>query len=98
VVARREDLHRRYLDMLRQLGEVAERLGSLPEAVDALRTALAADPLQEPLHGALLRLYARQGRRDQVRRQYERLVALLAEELGVEPLPETTAAYHRLMA
>jgi DNA-binding SARP family transcriptional activator len=98
VAHRREDVQRRYLEMLRQLGEVEERLGHLSAAVDALRTALAADPLQEPVHQALMRLYARQGRRDHVRRQYERLVAQLADELGVEPLPETTATYHRLMA
>jgi DNA-binding SARP family transcriptional activator len=98
VAHRREEVQRRYLEMLRQLGEVEERLGHLSAAVDALRTALAADPLQEPVHQALMRLYARQGRRDHVRRQYERLVAQLADELGVEPLPETTATYHRLMA
>jgi DNA-binding SARP family transcriptional activator len=46
----------------------------------------------------LMRVYARQGRRDLVRRQYERLTALLRTELRVEPLPEVTAEYQRLMA
>jgi len=45
-----------------------------------------------------MRIYARQGRRDLVRRQYERLTSLLREDLGVEPLAETTDAYQRLMA
>jgi DNA-binding SARP family transcriptional activator len=97
-VERREELHRRYLEMLRGLGEVRERLGRLPEAVDAYRSALAADPLQERTHQALMRLHARLGRRDHVRHQYEKLAALLAEELNVEPTEETTQLYHRLMS
>jgi DNA-binding SARP family transcriptional activator len=94
---RREDLRRRHLALLRGLGAAYERRGSLAEATDAYRAALVEDPLQERLHAALMRLYARRGRRDLVRRQYERLSALLREELGVEPLAETTDEYHRLM-
>jgi DNA-binding SARP family transcriptional activator len=45
-----------------------------------------------------MRLYAGLGRRDLVRRQYERLCGLLLDELGVEPLPETEQEYHRLMS
>ena len=44
-----------------------------------------------------MRLYAARGRRDLVRRQYERLSLLLRTELGIEPLPETAEEYHRLM-
>jgi DNA-binding SARP family transcriptional activator len=98
VLERRDDVQRRYLEMLRGLGEIRERLGRFAEAVDAYRAALAADPLQERTHQALMRLHARLGRRDHVRHQYEKLAALLAEELNVEPMEETTALYHRLMA
>ncbi len=59
---------------------------------------LVEDPLQERVHLEVMRIYAAQGRRDLVRRQYDRLCTLLLEELGVEPLPETTQEYHRLMA
>jgi DNA-binding SARP family transcriptional activator len=45
-----------------------------------------------------MRLYGQRGRRDLVRRQYDRLAGLLRQELGVEPLPETSDEYHRLMA
>ncbi|HUO85822.1 MAG TPA: BTAD domain-containing putative transcriptional regulator [Thermoanaerobaculia bacterium] len=98
VVERRDEVQRRYVGMLRGLGEVRERLGQLGEAVDALRAALVADPLQERTHQALMRLYARQGRRDHVRRQYERLAAALGSELEVEPSEETAALYQRLMS
>jgi DNA-binding SARP family transcriptional activator len=33
-----------------------------------------------------------------VRHQYEKLAAILAEDLNVEPMEESTALYHRLMS
>lgn len=94
---RREGYQRRYLALLQDLGAVYERLERPDEAVDAYRAVLVEDALQERVHLALMRLYGRRGRRDLVRRQYDRLTALLQEELGVEPLAETTREYHRLM-
>lgn len=94
---RRETVQRRQLAMLRELGGAYERLGRFEDATDAYRALLADDPLQERIHVALMRLYAASGRRDLVRRQYERLTRLLRNELGVEPLPETADEYHRLM-
>lgn len=93
------ELHqRRWLNLLRELADLYVRLDRLTEAVDAYRRVLIEDPLREPVHQALMEVYAQQGRRDLVRRQYDRLANLLAEELGVEPLPQTTEEYHRLMA
>ena len=98
VVQRREGLHRGYLGLLRELGTLSFELGDLATSLDAYRAVLVEDPLEETVQTAILRIYAAQGRRDLVRRQYDRLCRLLLEELGVEPLPETTAEYHRLMA
>jgi DNA-binding SARP family transcriptional activator len=97
VAARRETYQRLYLELLRELGDLYVRLGQTEEAMDAYRTLLVEDPLQERLHLAVMRLYAEQGRRDLVRRQYENLRRLLLAELGEEPMPETTRDYHRLM-
>ncbi|MCH9647981.1 MAG: bacterial transcriptional activator domain-containing protein [Deltaproteobacteria bacterium] len=96
-VERRESLQRSYLRLLRDLGEASEALGRLTEALDAYRAVLVEDPLQEGLQVATMGIYAALGRRDLVRRQYDRLNGLLMEELGVEPLASTTAEYHRLM-
>jgi DNA-binding SARP family transcriptional activator len=98
VTARRETYLRQQLEMLRELGDLYLRLERSDEAMDAYRSILVEDPLQERVHLALMQVYAAQGRRDMVRRQYDRLCTLLLEELGVEPLPETTREYHRLMS
>lgn len=97
VTTRREEYQRLYLELLRDLGDLYVRLGRLEEAMDAYRSVLLEDPLQERVHLAIMRIYASQGRRDLVRRQYDRLSTLLLEELGVSPMPETTGAYHQLM-
>ncbi len=98
VTTRREGYQRLYLETLRELGDLYVRLERAEEAMDAYRSVLLEDPLQEKIHLAVMKLYAAQGRRDLVRRQYDRLCTLLLDELGVEPLPQTTRDYHRLMA
>ncbi len=97
VTARRESFHRLYLELLRDLGDLYVRLGKPGEAMDAYRAVLVEDPLNEKVHLAVMRLYAQQGRRDLVRRQYDKLCGILLDELGVAPLPETTEGYHQLM-
>lgn len=52
---------------------------------------LDRDPLREDVHRAVIRAYADLGRRNDARRQYDTCVRLLDDELGVGPLPETTA-------
>lgn len=98
VTARREECQQAYVELLRDLGDLSVRLDRGEDALDSYRAVLLEDPLQERTHLAVMRLYAGQGRRDLVRRQYERLCTLLLDELGVEPLPETVQEYHRLMS
>jgi DNA-binding SARP family transcriptional activator len=49
------------------------------------------DPLDEPAHAAVMRLYAHSGDRSAAIHQYRELVRTLDRELGVAPLPETVA-------
>jgi len=98
VTARREACQQAYVELLRDLGDLSVQLERSEDALDSYRAVLLEDPLQERTHLAVMRLYAGQGRRDLVRRQYERLCTLLLDELGVEPLPETVREYHRLMS
>ncbi len=94
----RERLRDAHLGLLRRLAEALAAEDRGAEAMDVFRAVLVEDPLQESAHLALMEVYARQGRRDLVRRQYERLCALLRAELGAEPLLRTTLEYHTLMA
>jgi DNA-binding SARP family transcriptional activator len=94
----RERLRDGHLGLLRRLAETLAAEDRGAEAMDVFRAVLVEDPLQESAHLALMEVYARQGRRDLVRRQYERLCDLLRAELGSEPLLRTTLEYHTLMA
>jgi predicted ATPase len=66
----------------------------------ALQTALrllALDPLQEPVHRAVMRLYVELGRRASALRQYQICVGTLQRELGVEPEIATKELYQELL-
>jgi DNA-binding SARP family transcriptional activator len=86
--------------------ELSAALNSLVRAhgsrneVDAALTAatrrLYLDPLNEAAHRDLMRLYAARGERSAAVHQYRECVAILERELGVAPLPETTALYEAI--
>ncbi|HEY4591988.1 MAG TPA: BTAD domain-containing putative transcriptional regulator, partial [Thermoanaerobaculia bacterium] len=97
VTLRREQYQRRYLELLRDLGNLYVALSRNEEAMDAFRSYLIEDPFQESIHVEVMRLYARQGRRDLVRRQYDQLCRILLEDLGQAPMAETAKEYHELM-
>ncbi|MBH5396725.1 adenylate/guanylate cyclase domain-containing protein [Bradyrhizobium sp. CNPSo 4010] len=58
---------------------------------------LAADPLQERVHRALMELYARQGRQGAALRQYRTCAELLSKELGIEPDAQTKSLHRHLL-
>jgi predicted ATPase/DNA-binding SARP family transcriptional activator len=78
--------------------ELAELSGDDAHAVAALQRALVADPLAEPAHRALMRVYAATGRRQQALAQYQLLRQQLDAELAAEPDPETRTLYRELLA
>ena len=65
-------------------------------AIGYARRWLALDSLNEAAHALLMRLFAWSGDRAAVARQYGECVKVLADELGVEPEPGTTALFHAL--
>ena len=72
--------------------------GDDAQAVAALQRALVVDPLAEPAHRALMRVYAASGRRQQALAQYQLLRQQLDAELAAEPDPETRSLYRELLA
>ena len=93
----REHLADLFEDALARLAARCLRDGDLAGARSASLRLIARDPLREEAHATLIEVFGRAGSRDQVVRQYRRLVRLLDRELGVEPLAETQEAYRSAM-
>jgi DNA-binding SARP family transcriptional activator/predicted ATPase/TolA-binding protein len=70
--------------------------GELETAITYARQWLAFNPLHEPAHRQLIKLYAQTGQRAAALRQYDECVSLLEEELGVLPERETTTLYEQI--
>lgn len=84
--------------LLQKLLRHEQETGALETAVSYAQRWLALDPLQEQAHCHLMQLYAQLGRWADVHRQYQSCVQQLEAELGVEPMPQTTAVYEQLQA
>ncbi|MFC4453615.1 ATP-binding protein [Deinococcus sonorensis] len=68
-----------------------EAAGDLRGALQAHLEVLAEDALQETHQREAIRLHHALGERAQARERYQEFRALLARELGLDPLPETAA-------
>jgi DNA-binding SARP family transcriptional activator/predicted ATPase len=66
--------------------------------IDYAHRLLSIEPWREETHRHLMILFARSRQRSAALAQYERCRRVLASELGVEPLAETTALYQRIRA
>ena len=84
-------LRQQLAGVLERLARARVRTGELDRAIEAARRWLALDPLHEPAHAMLIRLYAWNGQRSAAMRQYRACVRVLHRELGVPPLSQTTA-------
>ena len=96
--ARREALRETYLALIVELGELLAARGDTPAAVEKLLRAVVEDPLHEPAHRALMRIYAADGRRQQALAQYGQLRQALEQQLAADPDPETARLYRRILA
>jgi predicted ATPase/DNA-binding SARP family transcriptional activator len=92
----RESLRARLAGALERLAQLYGRRGEYETAVPLIRHWLALDTLREEAHRALMELYAQSGQREAALRQYRECVRILDEELGVAPLPDTTALYEAI--
>jgi DNA-binding SARP family transcriptional activator len=93
----RSALRETALDALTRLAETsATDARACSAAVRGALRLLALDPLQEPVHRLLMRLYLAQGRRGDAAAQYRLCRGVLARELGVAPESETEALFRSL--
>ncbi|MEM5436726.1 AfsR/SARP family transcriptional regulator [Paraburkholderia diazotrophica] len=81
--------HERAVEVFAALVSLYEQSGASSHAIEAASRILALDPLLEWAHAALMRLYARAGRRDAAMRQYQECVRVLNAELGMVPTEGT---------
>lgn len=71
--------------------------GRIDSAIQTAVKLLAADPLQEPVHRTLMRLYTQAGRRGAALRQYQTCVTFLERELRTQPEEATKALYREIL-
>jgi DNA-binding SARP family transcriptional activator len=89
VAAERQRLHELSLDAHRHLMAAQMREGDVDGAVETARRALELDPMQEPVHRSLMRLYLSRGDRNSALAQYEQCAKVLRRELRIDPDHDT---------
>lgn len=97
-LATRDRLARRFEEGVEALAAHHEAVGAHAEAARAWQRLADADPLHEEAARRLMLALARDGRRSEALRVFDRLVRGLRTELDAEPEPEVAAVAERLRA
>jgi len=93
----RERLREAFLEVENALATCLLTLGRYREALAHARRALDHDPCDEGAWRLTMEAHYRAGEQDQELRAFERCRAALAQELGVDPLPETLTLHQRIL-
>ena len=92
----RERLQGLFLDALIRLMDHHRKQGTYEEAIRYGLRVLSYDPLLEQVHREVMRLHCLAGNRAAAMRQYHLCEAVLAKELGIEPMKETIELYAQI--
>jgi predicted ATPase/DNA-binding SARP family transcriptional activator len=92
----RDRLRRLMVDLSLLLGAALESEGDHAAAAETYHGIAAREELNEEAQRRLMLAWARTGDRARAMRHYERLAALLRDELDTEPEPETVRVYESL--
>lgn len=95
-LARREQLREEAIAALETLTAQASNQREYATGLAYGRRLLELDPWRESAHRQVMLLLVRHGQHAAALAQYHQCRQLLAEALGVEPMPETTALFERL--
>ncbi|MFQ5435279.1 MAG: AAA family ATPase, partial [Anaerolineae bacterium] len=94
IINKRYRLQSQFLETLSMLMRLYETTGAYKAALETAVRLLANDPLREEAHRVVMRTYCYLGQRNAALKQYADCRQIIAEELGVEPTPETQQLYH----
>lgn len=94
----RERFRQIHVEMLVNMAECHEHRAEFAEAVAVYRKILSYDSCRERTHRALMECLVRLGHPDSAIAQYRHCRQVLADELDVEPMPETDLLFRRILA
>jgi len=93
----RERLRELYLEMLADMVQCYAECGDYAEAARLCRKALVHEPCRETFHRSLMECLDHLGHTGRAMAQYQACHRVLAQELGVDPMPETQRIYQHIM-
>ncbi len=85
-----------YLAALMAMADIYIETEQFETAIQCCQLAIAADACLENANGKLMRIYVRQGRRNDAVKLYRQLETALEQDLGVKPDPAITALYQQI--
>ena len=91
-----EGLRQELASALEKLAHMQAESGDFTSALATARRWTSLDPLNEPAHRLLMRLYEWSGQHGAALRQYRECVRILDQQLSVPPLDETTQLYQTI--
>ncbi|MCZ4086999.1 AfsR/SARP family transcriptional regulator [Streptomyces antarcticus] len=97
VNAMREQLEELRLKALETASLASSALGDEHHALRYAEEAVRRAPFRESAYRCRMAAHTRAGNRAEALRSYQQLREVLAEELGIDPAPETEAAYLELL-
>jgi DNA-binding SARP family transcriptional activator len=96
IVTMRRSVEAARLAALTDLGDSLGAIGDIDGSVEVLRAVLAAEPVREDVHRALMERFVGQGRPYLALRQFEECAEQLRRRLGAEPAAETWTLRERI--
>lgn len=94
----RENLESRFRQLTLDAAEHAVELGWMRDGLELGQRALDADVTSERAYRVLMRAYTGLGETERALRVFERCRAVLAEELGLDPSPQTRALHLEILS
>jgi tetratricopeptide (TPR) repeat protein len=97
IINERYRLEALFCEALARLMVGQEAWGEHDAALSTALRLLDCDPLREDAHRLAMRAYCRLGQRNAALEQYRRCREIVREELGAEPMVETTELYQAIL-